>query len=68
MDCRIKELRKAAGMTQMELAEEVGVVQSTVAMWETGGAYPETVRLPRIAEVLQCSIDDLFGGRQSNDL
>ena len=34
--------RKAAGYTQVQLADRLGVAQPTIAMWETGKAYPRT--------------------------
>ncbi len=60
MSFNIKAMRKAAGLTQMDLAEKIGVGQPTIAMWENGVAMPTSSRLPHIAEVLGCSIDDLF--------
>lgn len=52
--------RKSAGCTQEQLAEKLGIAQSTVAMWETGKACPRSDMLPTIAEILGCTIDDLF--------
>lgn len=60
MICNIKAMRKAAELTQMDLAEKIGVGQSSIANWESGITMPEAARLPRIAEVLDCTIDDLF--------
>lgn len=57
---KIKELRKAAGFTQVKFAEAMGVTQSTVSQWESGRALPDTAKLPKLAEVLGCSIADLF--------
>ncbi len=57
---KIKELREKAGITQMQLAEILKVSQSTIAMWETGYTMPRAGTLPKLAQVLGCSIDDLF--------
>ena len=38
---RLKQLRKEKGMTQIGLAEELGVSKGTVAMWETGRRRPQ---------------------------
>lgn len=54
------EARKAASYTQTQLADKLGISQSTIAMWETGKAYPRADMLPAIAETLGCSIDELF--------
>ncbi len=57
---KIKELRVNKKLTQEELAEAIGVTQACVAMWETGKALPNSDKLPKLAEVLGCSIDDLY--------
>ncbi len=58
---QIRTLRKCAGKSQMELAQEISVTQSSVAKWETDEAYPRCELLPKIADALGCSIDELFG-------
>lgn len=58
----IKTLREKAGFTQQQLGEMLGVRQSTVAMWETGGSSPRTDKLPELARILGCMIDELYGG------
>lgn len=60
MVMRIKELRLNAGMAQCELGAQMGVVQTTVSMWETEAALPKVRQLPLLASVLQTSIDELF--------
>jgi DNA-binding XRE family transcriptional regulator len=56
----IKVMRERASLTQVELAKMLGVGQSTIAMWETGESAPRAALLPKIAELLKCSIDELF--------
>ena len=56
----LKDLRTKANISQVELAEKIGVTQSAVAMWETGEAMPRADKLPVLAEILGCSISDLF--------
>ena len=56
----IRELRESAGLTQGELSAELGVKRSAVSMWEIGKSRPRTEDLPKLAEVLHCSIDDLY--------
>lgn len=62
MVMRIKELRRKAGLTQVELADSVGVAQNVVSQWETEVALPRARQLPELARVLGCSIDDLYTG------
>lgn len=52
--------RKAAGMTQAQLAEAVGVERSALAMWEIGASWPSARLLPALADTLLCSIDELY--------
>lgn len=56
----IRELRKAAGLTQAKFAEAMGVTQSTVSQWESGQVLPDTAKIPKLAKVLGCSVADLF--------
>lgn len=56
----IKEYRIKKGISQARLAELVDTTQAAVAMWETGARTPRTDKLPRLAEVLGCSVADLF--------
>lgn len=57
----LKRLRCALGMTQAELAQELGVTQSLIAQWERGASMPGAAKLPLLASKLNCTIDDLFG-------
>lgn len=52
--------RKAAGMTQAQLAEQIGVERAALAMWEIGASWPSAWILPALADVLVCSIDELY--------
>ena len=52
--------RKEKGFTQDDLAVELGIDRSTVAKWETGKAYPRASLLPKIAEILGCTVDELL--------
>jgi len=52
--------RQRAGLTQQQLAEGLNVSRTAVTMWETGQSWPSAALLPRIADVLLCSIDELY--------
>lgn len=56
----IKALRIKNGFRQKDLARKLDVDRSTIAKWETGEAVPKTERLPKIAKVLSCTIEDLY--------
>lgn len=57
---RLKDLRKAIGITQAELALELGVQQNTVSQWENGERAMKADTLPKLAQILGCTIDALF--------
>ncbi|MCI8462675.1 MAG: helix-turn-helix domain-containing protein [Lachnospiraceae bacterium] len=57
---QITALRKGQGMTQEDVAKQVGVSSQAVSKWENGGV-PDTELLPKIAELFGVSIDSLFG-------
>ena len=59
---KIKTLREKAGLKQVDLARKLNVGQSAVAMWETGLVMPRTDKLPKLAEILGCTIDELLKG------
>ena len=52
--------RRAAKISQEDLGAAVGCSGAAVGMWERGETAPETAKLPELARVLGCSIDDLF--------
>lgn len=56
----IKDYRIKKGYSQQQLAELLGTTQAAVAMWESGARFPRTDKLPKLAEVLNCSVADLF--------
>ena len=67
MTVNIKKAREKVGLTQQELANELGVVQSTVAMWETQSSLPRADKLPAMAKVLGCTIDELLKEGESDE-
>jgi len=58
---RLVALRKAAGYTQQELANEVGISRRMVAYYETESAHPPTHLLADFAQALNMTTDELLG-------
>ena len=56
----IKKLRNQRGITQLQLSEMMGISQAMVATWESGNNNPRADKLPDLARVLGCTVDDLF--------
>ena len=61
---RIKELRQAKGLRQVDMAAHFGVAQTMVVKWESEGLYPPSRLLPDIAIYLGCTLDDLYKGEK----
>lgn len=56
----IKSLRMRKNMTQGQLAELVGVSYQAVSKWESGTTLPDVSLVPRIAQIFQVTMDELF--------
>ena len=54
------KLRKSKGFTQTSLAKEIGVCPNTISQYELGKRAPSIQTLKKIAEVLDCNVDDLI--------
>ena len=61
---RLKNLRKAAGITQQELAERTGVHLQTVSKWERGLFEPDFSMLGELAAILNVPLERLVGGEE----
>lgn len=60
----IKSLRKEMGLSQQELAERVGVDQTSISCWELDKCLPNTDKLLALAEVFNVSTDYVLGVSQ----
>jgi transcriptional regulator with XRE-family HTH domain len=56
---RLASRRRTLGLSQEALAERLGVERTTIARWESGDTQPLAWFRPRLADVLQVSVDDL---------
>jgi transcriptional regulator with XRE-family HTH domain len=59
---RLVALRKATGFTQLELAQELCVSRRVIAYYEGETQHPPTTMLPRLAQALGVSADELLNG------
>lgn len=55
----IKTIRLSKNLTQKQLATKLNVKRTTVTMWENGKSMPNVNMLKKIANALDCTIDDL---------
>jgi transcriptional regulator with XRE-family HTH domain len=58
---RIQMGRKEAGLSQEELAEQLGITRQAVSRWENDNGYPEMEKLIRLSQIYQVSLDYLVG-------
>jgi transcriptional regulator with XRE-family HTH domain len=63
----IAELRKQHGMTQLELAEKMGVTDKAVSKWERDLSCPDINSLPNLAEILGVSVEELMQTKKEAD-
>ena len=56
----IATLRKENGMTQLELAEKMGVTDKAVSKWERDLSCPDVSSIPKLAEIFSVSVDELM--------
>lgn len=61
---RLKESRKQARLTQVEIAEVLGISQPAYASWERGTKKPTQENLVKIAQILNVSVDYLVGNSE----
>lgn len=60
----IQQLRKEKGMTQLTLAERLGVTDRAVSRWERGKGFPDVSMLKPLAEALGISVSELLDGER----
>lgn len=57
--------RRQLGLTQHELADKIGCYPKDISRWESGVHTPTTNMLVKIAAALNCTVDDLIEGKQT---
>ena len=60
----IAELRKEKGLTQKQLAEQIGVSDKTISKWECGNGLPEMSSIPVLCEALGINMNELLSGER----
>lgn len=58
----IAQCRKSEGLTQMQLAERLGVTDRAVSKWENGRAMPDSSIMLELCEQLKITVNDLLSG------
>ena len=58
----IAQRRKNAGLTQMQLAEKLGITDRAVSKWENGKAMPDSSIMLELCDLLKITVNDLLSG------
>ncbi len=56
----VAERRKEAGLTQKQLANLLGLKRSSISKWENGASKPRAETLKKLADLLNCTVDELL--------
>ena len=56
----VAALRREKGMTQLELAEKMGVTDKAVSKWERDLSFPDVSSIPKLAEIFDVTVDELI--------
>ena len=60
--------RKKQGLTQEELAKKLGVTNQSVSKWESAQCCPDIGLLPKLADIFEITIDELFGRKNEKEI
>lgn len=63
LGARLQKLRRQAGMSQQELADQLHVSRQSISKWELGTATPDLDNLVRLSKLFGVSLDELVLGR-----
>jgi len=62
----ISRLRKEKGMTQKQLADMLNITDKAVSKWERDIAWPDTQTIPKLAEILEVSVEELMNAKSTS--
>lgn len=57
----IRKYRKISNVSQKQIADALGIKQAAVSLWEHGRTTPRSNMIPALLEILNISIEDLYG-------
>lgn len=63
----LKKLREDKGLSQAALAKTLGVDQSAVCLWEKGKTFPRVDVAIRLANILNCTLEDIYRAKAASD-
>lgn len=60
---RLAALRQAAGLSQKDLADRLGIAPSNIGFWELHDKPPRSDLLPGLAEILGTTVEEILGAK-----
>lgn len=60
----IAEMRKEQNLTQMDLAEKLGISNKTISKWECGNGMPDYAVMEELCKVLGINVNELLSGER----
>ena len=63
----IAQLRKESNMTQVQLADELGVTNKAISKWENGNGFPEVSLLLPLCNELEITVNELLSGERVSE-
>ena len=68
LSANIRMLRKKSKLTQIELAEKLGVSIATLRRWEAGETAPNGTRIIELANILNAAPDEIVAGGEGHEI
>lgn len=65
---KLKDKRVQKNLTQMQVADYVGVSYQAVSNWERGNSMPDIAKLDELCQLLDCTLQDLLGSSKETKL
>ena len=62
---KLVQFRKNKGLSQEELAEDVGVTRQTISNWELNETAPDLKQAQKLSEIFNISLDELVGNEDA---
>ncbi len=64
----ISYYRKVYGLTQEQLAEQLGITSKAISKWENNLNCPDVSLIPQLAKIFNITIDELFGRKYEKEV
>ena len=64
---KIRNARKSLGLTQRQLAEQLGVSNTSISNWEKGLSRPDADMIQKLCDVLRLQPNDFYGTNETPD-